>query len=282
MSSLRDDRSIIYIHLPKCGGTTFNRIIEWEYPPLQVFSIDPAFFRWSYRRLLRWPRERLARIKVFTGHMPFGLHKSLSQSAIYITVLRDPIDRAISQYYFPLTHRLQWRHRQVKNVTLAEYVQRTPYKNVQTKMLSGLDHGYDFLAGECSANELELAKRNLATKFALAGFTERFDESLALAKIEFGWRIDRYADFNVTRRRPKKDQIPAAARELIAEHNRFDVELYRYAQGLFDEKVKRHADRIKEELAAINEAKELGRLTSVYYKGTSAARKTISRLHSAL
>src|SRR5579872_1559294 len=137
MSSGRDDRSIIYLHLPKCGGTTFNRIIEWEYPPLQVFSVDPAFFRWSYRHLLQWPQERLARIKVFTGHMPFGLHRSLSQPATYITVLRDPIDRAISQYYFALTNRRQWSHRQAKNVTLEEYVQMT-YQNVQTKMLSGL------------------------------------------------------------------------------------------------------------------------------------------------
>jgi hypothetical protein len=282
MSLVRDDRSIIYVHLPKCGGTTFNRIIEWEYPLLEVFSIDPSFFRWSYQHLLRWPQERLARIKVFKGHMPFGLHKRLSQPATYITVLRDPIDRAISQYYFPLTRRLQPQHRVVKNLTMEEYVQVTPYKNVQTKLLSGLDHGYDFLAGECSAHELELAKRNLATRFSLIGLTERFDESLALAKLEFGWRIDRYADFNVTQGRPKKHQISAATRELIAEHNRFDVELYRYAQELFDEKIKCNTTPIRGELNAINGAKELNRFTAMYYKGASAARKTINRLQSAL
>jgi hypothetical protein len=282
MSLVRDDRTIIYVHLPKCGGTTFNRIIEWEYPPLQVFSVDPAFFRWSYRRLLGWSQDRLARIKVFKGHMPFGLHKSLARPATYITVLRDPIDRAISQYYFPLAHKLQRRHRQVKNLTLEEYVQRTPYKNVQTKMLSGLDHGYDFLAGECSAEELELAKLNLSARFSLVGLTERFDESLALAKIEFGWRINQYADFNVTPHRPKKDQITPLVRELITEQNRFDVELYAYALGLFEETVKRQATKIQEALNAINEAKELNALTSIYYKGASAARKAISRLHSAL
>jgi hypothetical protein len=281
MSSERDARSIIYVHLPKCGGTTLNRIIEWEYPPFKVFSIDPSFFRWSHQRLLQWPRERLARIKVFKGHMPFGLHKRLSQPATYITVLRDPIDRAISQYYFPLTHRLQPRHRVVKNLTLEQYVPITPYKNVQTKLLSGLDHGYDFVAGECSARELELAKKNLATSFSLVGITERFDESLALAKIEFGWRIQQYADFNVTRHRPKKDQIPASTRELIIEHNRFDVELYDYAVKLFDERVKRHAAQITEELDAIDEAKGLAPLTSIYYKSASAARKAIGRIHSA-
>jgi hypothetical protein len=282
MSSVRDDRSIIYVHLPKCGGTTFNRIIEWEYPPLEVFSIDPSFFRWSYQHLLRWPQERLAHIKVFKGHMPFGLHKWLSQPATYITVLRDPIDRAISQYYFHLTHRLQPGHRLAKNLTMIEFGRTLPYKNVQTKLLSGLDHGYDFMAGECSADELELAKRNLATRFSMVGLTERFDESLALAKLQFGWRIEQYADFNVTQGRPQKDKISAAAREQIAEFNRFDVELYRYASELFDEQVQRHRAEIRGELDAINEAKALNSISSIYYKGASAARKMINRLHSAL
>jgi hypothetical protein len=161
-------------------------------------------------------------------------------------------------------------------------MERTPYKNVQTKLLSGLDHGYDFMAGECSASELELAKRNLTTQFSLVGLTERFDESLALAKIEFGWHIQQYADFNVTRHRPKKDQISAATRELITKHNRFDVELYDYTLELFDGRIKRNAARVQEELNAITEAKELNPLTAIYYKGASAARKTINRLHSAL
>jgi Sulfotransferase family len=282
MSSVRDDRTIIYVHLPKCGGTTLNRIIEWEYPPLQVFSVDPSFFRWSYQRLLRWPQERLARIKVFKGHMPFGLHKRLVQPATYITVLRDPVDRAISDYYFALAHRLQPRHRVVKSVTLEEYSRITPLKNLQTKLLSGRDHGYDFVAGECLAEELELAKKNLATSFSLIGLTERFDESLALAKIEFGWRLHRYADFNVTRHRPKKDQISASTHQLIREQNRFDLELYDYAVKLFDDRVKRHSAQIKKEMDAINEAKGLDPLASIYYKSASAARKAIGRIHSAL
>jgi len=27
---------IIFVHLPKCGGTTLNRLIEWEYSPTRV------------------------------------------------------------------------------------------------------------------------------------------------------------------------------------------------------------------------------------------------------
>ncbi len=282
MRELGDDQALIYVHLPKCGGTTLNRIIEWEYPIFKVVSIDPAFFRWSYRRLLGWSRDRLGRMKVFKGHMPFGLHKLLPRPASYMTVVREPVERAISEYYFPLSRRTHGQHRMMKQLTLEEFTRTTPHANVQTKMIAGLDRGYDFLAGDCTSATLEAAKENLSRDFALIGITERFDESLALAKMRLGWRVRRYADFNVTRRRPKKEIIPAPLRELIAERNCFDVELYRFATGLFDEMVARHADRIRDEVKMIGVAREISRAALLYYRGASSVRKTVSRIHSVL
>ncbi len=282
MRELGDDHAIIYVHVPKCGGTTLERIIEWEYRIFKVVTLDPTFFRWSYRRLLGWPRERLGRMKVFKGHMPFGLHKILPQPAAYMTVLREPIERAISEYYFPLSHPSHWLHEMMKQLTLEEFTRISPHANIQTKMIAGQDGGYDFLAGDCTSPTLEAAKENLSRDFALIGITERFNESLALAKIRLGWRVRRYADFNVTGRRPKKEIIPAAVRELIAERNSFDIELYRFATGLFDEMVARHADRIRDELKTIGAAREMSRAALLYYRGASIARKAVSHTHSVL
>ena len=55
MNDSTPDRAIIFLHLPKCGGTTLNRIIEWEYPATRIFSVDPSYFRWSHRKLMRLP-----------------------------------------------------------------------------------------------------------------------------------------------------------------------------------------------------------------------------------
>jgi Sulfotransferase family len=44
--------------------------------------------------------------------MPFGLHKILPQPATYITVVREPIDRMISAFYFMRGYNLHpdyWR-----------------------------------------------------------------------------------------------------------------------------------------------------------------------------
>ena len=102
-----NDQALIFLHLPKCAGTTLNRIIEWEYNPMRVFSIDPVLFLWSYQKLNRWPAKRLAPMQVFKGHMPFGIHKRLPQPYTYITFLRDPVERAYSAHANHVGHGLE-------------------------------------------------------------------------------------------------------------------------------------------------------------------------------
>jgi Galactose-3-O-sulfotransferase len=276
------DQAVIFLHLPKCGGTTLNRIIEWEYNPLRIFSVDPIFFLWSFQKLNRWPRERLAGIRVFKGHMPFGIHRKLPQPSTYITFLRHPIDRVISAYYFARNYKLHPKHHIVRRMTMDEYVRSWPNHNVQTKYLSGRPFTGDWHAGECNEEMLELAKENLATHFSLVGLTERFDEGLALLKIIFGWNIAQYAKFNVTRSRPRKNTLSSSTLELIAERNRYDVALYDHVVPMFEERFESFGEEAEIELARIREAKALGKLQTVCYFAASGARKAISRIHSAL
>ena len=51
---------------------------------------------------------------MFKGHMLFGLHAILPQPATYITVVREPVDRVISSFYFMRNyklHPLYWKFR---------------------------------------------------------------------------------------------------------------------------------------------------------------------------
>src|SRR5215469_1829692 len=91
----RAAEAVIFLHLPKAAGSTLNRLIEWEYPLFEMYSIDPVFFEWSWGHLQHLSKERLRRTRMFKGHMLFGLHAILPQPATYITVLREPVDRVI-------------------------------------------------------------------------------------------------------------------------------------------------------------------------------------------
>ena len=274
--------TLIFVHIPKSAGTTLSRIIDWEYDPRRIYSVTGRYFRWSYNRLLRLPQHRLLKIQVFKGHMPFGLDRHLTWPATYLTVLRNPVDRAISDYYFSVNGVLHPDHREVKKLTLREFIQTTPYNNIQTKLLAGQIPGYDFLAGECTPEMLTAAIKNLRNRFALVGLTERFEESLALAKLFFGWTVRRYVSFRVTRGRPSKDFIPAATRTLIAEHNAFDVALYDQAVNLFEELAARNRERIDDEIRALRRAKELGVSESFYYRTASSALKVFTNVNSAI
>ena len=100
MAAVNTAEALIFLHVPKSAGTTLNRLIEWEYPLFEMYSVDPVLSRWSRANLWQLPQRRLKNLRVFKGHMPFGLHEILPQAATYVTVIRDPVERVISAYHF--------------------------------------------------------------------------------------------------------------------------------------------------------------------------------------
>jgi hypothetical protein len=273
--------AVIFLHLPKAAGTTLNRLIEWEYPVSEMFSVDPVFYEWSVARLQRRSPERLRKIRMFKGHMRFGLHKILPQPATYITVLRDPVDRVISSYYFMRNyklHPLYWKFRREK-WTLEDFVRRSPRSDVQCKILAGA--GY---REPCSAEICAVAKENLRRYFSVVGLAERFEESLALMKLRFGWKLRLYSSFNVTRNRPRKAEVPGTTLDLIAERNSFDLSLYECAANLFQGAVNTHAAEVSEitrELQAVR-ARTQTPMASALFSIRTAGRKAMSRVYSTI
>jgi hypothetical protein len=273
--------AIIFLHVPKTAGTTLNRLIECEYPLFQMYSVDPVFFRWSASHLWQLPPKRLKRTRVFKGHMLFGLHQILPQPATYITVLRDPIDRVISAFYFMRSyklHPLYWTLRR-ERWTLEDFVRRSRRDNAQCKILAGAE--YD---APCTDEIFERAKQNLLRHFSVIGLSERFEESLALMKLRFGWKLRRYASFNVTRARPGKHDLSKATLDLMLEQNSFDVGLYAFATKLFEDAVEKNAGEVNQILRELEGARACNQdpFRSALFSIQAAGRKTINRIYSSV
>jgi Galactose-3-O-sulfotransferase len=270
--------ALIFLHVPKSAGTTLNRLIEWEYPIFEIYSVDPVLFRWSTARLWRLPQRRLKRFRVFKGHMPFGLHEILPQPATYITVLRGAVERVISAYYFMRNYKLHpnsWKFRR-ERWTLEDFVRCSPRENVQTKMIAGAD--YD---APCTAEILAKAKNNLQY-FSVVGLTEHFEESLALMKLRFGWKLESYSSFNVTRTRPKKRDLSQSILDLIAERNRFDIELYECATKIFEEAINKNQTEVGRALRELEAARIQDPVRTALFSMRAATRKAVNRAYSAL
>jgi hypothetical protein len=237
---------IIFLHLPKTGGVTLRTTLKWKYAPdMLTFETltKPA------ESLGEVPLSERRNARVLTGHLHYGVHDYIPQRCEYITLLREPIARVISYYYYILGHPKHWRHAELvrSGMTLNEFVRTSAERGIendQTRMLSGRGAG-ELDAGSLGREALDEAKRNLE-RFLVVGLTERFDESFILIRRALGWKLPLYVTANVsTRPKPASE----AAVELIRQRNQLDLELYEFARELFSAAVEREAESLRREVA---------------------------------
>jgi hypothetical protein len=233
--------AVIFLHIPKSAGSTLNEIIWRQYSSRHTFSIYESG---KFHELNQLPEVRKQEIKLINGHVEFGIHQFLPQPSTYITLLRDPIERAISHYYYVLRTPKHHLYKIVtsKEMGLEEYIKSGITKeldNGQTRLLAGpqFNSGVDVEFGHCTSELLEQAKRNLSTYFKVVGLTEEFDRTLLLLKRTFGWKDIFYLARNVSQKRPSRQEIPAAALRAIEAQHQFDLELYHAAAAAFRQQI---------------------------------------------
>ncbi len=240
----KDFQTVIFLHIPKTAGTSLQQLINRQFSTKLVYELDNRDARKSMEIFQNIPNEEKKQYKVVLGHMWFGLHNFMPQSSTYITILREPIDRVISHYYFVNRRPDHYLYETVKskNLTLKQYVETklsTELNNGQTRLLSGEMDEEKYPFGKCSQKMLERAKKNLKKHFSIVGIQEEFDDTLLLIQKILNWKIS-YIKENVTQNRPWMDEIPKETIELIKNYNRLDIELYNYAQKIFADLKKNH------------------------------------------
>lgn len=240
-----NQKTLIFFHIQRTAGTTLDMIIRRHFKPNASVQLDVNQDPQCVGKFIHLPEKERGEVRYLEGHMPFGLHNYLPCSSAYITLLRDPVDRAISEYY-GITRGLQDSLHRFNSDSRAT-------SNWQTRCISGLQWG-DLLDGFSPApdNILEVAKANLQKHFLLVGLTDRLDEFLILLKKAFGWKIKDilYTRQKVRRRprRPRKNEISNETAKLIAERNQLDIQLYEFAKRKFEERIRQQGFLFKWEL----------------------------------
>jgi hypothetical protein len=272
-----DREALIFLHIPKTAGTTLNRIIEWQYSPFEIFTMDPYRIRATPERLKRFPEGRRRRLRVVRGHMFYGIHECLPQGATYFTMLRDPVARVLSAYYFILRRPLNPFHRKVKKERLGIedclrlFSQRN---NLQCRLIAGVKD--TAIADE---RLLDKAKENLTKSFSVIGISERFEESLMLMATTFNWEIPFYKNWKVSKTRP---QIGPGTVEMIRDHNRLDVDLYEFGKRLFEESLQKKEAAVREALAALRALPTPGGVEGFCKSSLGAGRFLVNKIASAV
>jgi hypothetical protein len=232
-----------FVHVQKTAGTSLIKRLQRHFDEPEVYPNesdgDIVACVISVEHLLaRW-RARGHEIRLVSGHFPLCTTELLGGDFTTLTVVREPIERTLSY----LRH-----HRKVtpadRDASL-EAIYDDSFRfhglvhNHMVKMFSlTLEEMTDGALTRVDFTEerLERAKERLAGINAL-GLQEHFEEFCADLSRQFGRSLDTPRRMNIT----EPCEVSDAFRKRIAEDNAMDVELYRFAQRLYEQRTRSSA-----------------------------------------
>ena len=248
----RTDPLLIFVHIPKTAGTTVSYVMWRQFPRGQAIDLNASTVEEARQRWNAIEPEQRARVRCIRGHLPFSPELFAPRVTRFFTILRDPVQRAVSEYYYGLTspRRLLYAPLVRSRMTLDQFVRSdlaAQVFNGQTRMLAGAH------ADATPRALLDLAIANLQKHMAVVGITERLDGTLLLCRAVLGWRSVIYRRVNVTRWRPPLEAISPATLSAIERGNSLDRELYRVGCARFEGLLREH-HITNAEIAALHRA----------------------------
>jgi hypothetical protein len=236
---------IVFVHVPKTGGTTLLSILSRQQNGFVGETFDEA-----EALIATLSDAERAQLDYVAGHIPYGLHESVGRPGVYITMLREPVGRVVSHYWFVRNDPDHYLYPAIheEGLSLREYAERGcrlsgEIENGQVWMFSPRARRFDCADGA----SLEEAKTTLRDRFAVVGTTERFDESLVAIQHVLGLRGVMYVRENVGP--GPRGALDADTRRAIEESNALDRELCMYANDLLDAQIRRIGPRFDRDLA---------------------------------
>lgn len=178
------------------------------------------------------------------GHFPYGIHLLYAVATpTYFVMLRDPVDRAVSLYYFIQScSSRSYTHPQLndaKQNNLVDFFKIPSFQNVQTRFVAGLGWEYTgrylSLTNWLGRRALSRAKYNLRHRFEAFGIQSRFQDSARLFASRLGVQANTPKQrYKKTSDRPSPSDLSDSTLSQLRELNSLDMTLHSYAVKQFD------------------------------------------------
>lgn len=260
---------IVFIHIPKTAGTTLHEILVKQFPPEQVCPE-------RFNGLAGYACADLARWRLFSGHFDFTNAQLIPGQKLFVTVLRDPVKRLNSLYYFQRAHhpeiaqqdslhlaKLASRLSPAEFFALDEVRAHPSINNAMTQVLSGMwpmyrwEHAYPDYAERRDLDMAALLKKAITNMDSLSaiGTTERFDDSLEYIMTSIGMEtpalyeskmvLDKISTEDPGLHTVERREFSPYELELIQPLIEYDIQLYNIATARLNAFVaKNNAERL--------------------------------------
>ena len=244
----------IFFWLPKTAGGTISAGIR----------SDPAV-EWQYYVSPDGTPTPKAAQTWFGGHLHFGHHLIYNAQPVYFTILRDPIERLISEFFYHHQHKLPGIHIPDDEIVPAfiRMVEAAPHLNYCSYMFSdycaqketahqGLpawdgnpitgfelivrrDKRYGYLTENVSFENVNVdeafwrASNNLRS-MRFIGFFDDLEDTVARLNREFGLNISLNIRMHETSWKPELADLPGYVGSMLRRKTEADYELLRAAE----------------------------------------------------
>jgi hypothetical protein len=266
-----DDHPLYFLHIPKTAGTTLYNNMDDRF---EVEHICPDRF---LPQLLKRDPDSFKHFRFFRGHFGDALKHFVDRPLTYVTVLRDPVDRCISQFNDVRRVSNNFLYKRVNDLkmTFADFA-RDAETQIAINNLQARNLAFDWSAEQMDGNFnlirrgiagtslgipddelLDIAKERLR-QCAVVGILERFQDTNALLSYRFCWYpIRPPRRLNQSAQRLSRDTLDEATLDAVREKNQVDEALYRYAESLFTEQFNQMVDDLSEGRSADRSDQEL-------------------------
>jgi hypothetical protein len=228
---------IIFIHVPKTGGTTINTAIHKSY-----WQTVPDFY---YRHILAETKTSNSGDIFAEANLKKFSHFDI------VMMLRHPVDRAISEYHFMKERKDFINLLKPIPKSFAEFVNNPQTHNYVISFLTG---GKIYSQKRPQPIDLKRIKKAIETIPIHVGIFEQYGESLNYfsKNVDIEWKKNVEVK-RITFVRPKVNDISDEIRDDILKFNNLDLELYNFCLDRFNaEKPSFSTNKIKFDISKYN------------------------------
>ncbi len=221
--------TVLFMHIPKTAGTAVREAIAANFVQSEIAYLYPGPPGFPITDLSALPLEQRRAFRIVIGHFQFGMHEALPQESEYITIVREPCARILSQYAYLLQTQPELITDREGHVTgLLEIFEKqltVDFDNAMVRCFGGVDER-EFPPGSLTQAIYERAVRHLHTAFSYVGHQETSEQSYEWLRQHYGWHTtDMLPQVNLGTVRmaqePNAEQVAA-----IRHYNRWDYLLF--------------------------------------------------------
>ena len=240
--SLEDD-TLVFMHLPKTGGTALRASLLRAFDTSATALIYPSTdldASMTRAEFVSLSREALDRLRLVMGHFQFGIHEQIGRPSRYATIIRDPVDRVVSLYYHYRNlpgirfggkgHRERLRMR-LTRTSMEDWVFQGDRRTADNVAIRNITGRGDVPFGQCTDGLFDEAMERIDRHFIALLATERMSEGAILMSRIIERDLPQVGVENANPKRPALEELDPSVIERVRELNRYDLRLHQLALG---------------------------------------------------